>query len=200
MVAGLRYLKTNFGSPGWMGNEASSVRIHSALTAEDLKGLRHGFPGGGNGPPPARLHFGPWNTCWRPEDRAQLERMLIEKTKKGAAAAAAAAASAAASKDSEDGISFYAYQDLAGSVVRGTTEARVKLLFRMLDRSPDKAVPSNDLIGFVSRVAQTAGRIIRKKEDGEDEGSIVASDALAKALVHELVFPGETAKSCFLKE
>ena len=37
LVAGLRYLKTNFGSPGWMGNEASSVQIHSALTAEDLK-------------------------------------------------------------------------------------------------------------------------------------------------------------------
>ncbi len=37
LVAGLRYLKTNFGSPGWMGNEASSVRIHAALTAEDIK-------------------------------------------------------------------------------------------------------------------------------------------------------------------
>ena len=31
-----------------MGNEASSVRIHSALTAEDLKALRASFPGGGN--------------------------------------------------------------------------------------------------------------------------------------------------------
>ena len=31
-----------------MGNEASSVHIHSALTAEDLKALRSHFPGGGN--------------------------------------------------------------------------------------------------------------------------------------------------------
>ena len=31
-----------------MGNEASSVHIHSALTAEDLKALRAHFPGGGN--------------------------------------------------------------------------------------------------------------------------------------------------------
>ena len=31
-----------------MGNEASSVHIHSALTAEDLKALRCHFPGGGN--------------------------------------------------------------------------------------------------------------------------------------------------------
>ena len=31
-----------------MGNEASSVHIHSALTAEDLKALRSTFPGGGN--------------------------------------------------------------------------------------------------------------------------------------------------------
>ena len=37
LVAGLRYLKTHFGSPGLMGNEASSVRIHGALTAEDIK-------------------------------------------------------------------------------------------------------------------------------------------------------------------
>ena len=29
-----------------MGNETSSMKIHSLLTAEDLKGLRAQFPGG----------------------------------------------------------------------------------------------------------------------------------------------------------
>jgi hypothetical protein len=29
-----------------MGNETSSMKIHSLLTAEDLKGLRSEFPGG----------------------------------------------------------------------------------------------------------------------------------------------------------
>ncbi len=110
LVAGLRYLKTNFGSPGWMGNEASSVRIHAALSAEDLKGLRGGFPGGGNGPPPRGLGFEPWVSCWHPDDRAQLERILRER--RGPAPGAAGGTGAAAQQ--QEGISFYAYQELAG--------------------------------------------------------------------------------------
>ncbi len=77
VVAGLRFLKTSFGSPGWMGNESSSVRIHPELTAGDLKGLRAGFPGGGNGPPPQGLTFGPWDSCWHPELRSEHNHLWL---------------------------------------------------------------------------------------------------------------------------
>ena len=118
-----------------MGNEASSVRIHAALTAEDIKGLRAGFPGAGNGPPPAQLTFEPWGSCWRPDELRQLEKLL----KQGQPQATNPGESGA-------GISFHAYQELAGTAIRGTTEDRVKLIFRLLDRTPDKTIKSGELL------------------------------------------------------
>ena len=50
-----------------MGNEVSSIIVHSLLTAEDLKQLRTQFPGGGSGTPPTSLSWGVWREIV-PED------------------------------------------------------------------------------------------------------------------------------------
>ncbi len=52
-----------------MGNETSSMKIHSLLTAEDLKDLRTQFPGGGaSATPVTSLNWGAWKQAW-PQDR-----------------------------------------------------------------------------------------------------------------------------------
>ena len=46
-----------------MGNETSSMKIHSLLTADDLKDLRNAFPGGGASPTPVTsLNWGSWKS------------------------------------------------------------------------------------------------------------------------------------------
>ena len=46
-----------------MGNETSSMKIHSLLTADDLKDLRNAFPGGGASPTPVTsLNWGAWKS------------------------------------------------------------------------------------------------------------------------------------------
>ena len=62
-----------------MGNETSSVKIHSLLTAEDLKQLRANFPGGGAGTPPKQLGWGVWKEVWPPHLLRQMEKILNGK-------------------------------------------------------------------------------------------------------------------------
>ena len=179
LVAGLRYLKTNFGSPGFMGNEASSVRIHEALTAEDIKGLRAAFPGAGNGPAPGSLDFGPWKSCWRDRDRAKIEGILT-----------------GAGQRPE--ITFHAYQELAGNCVRGTTEDRVKLIFRLLDKSSsEKKIKAEDFLEFAARIVETASNVL---SSNASSASASSSRLLAESLMHEFFFPNESAKSCWDKK
>ena len=46
-----------------MGNDTSSMKIHSLLTADDLKDLRNAFPGGGASPTPVTsLNWGSWKS------------------------------------------------------------------------------------------------------------------------------------------
>jgi len=177
-MAGLKYLKTTFGNP--MGNEASSVHIHSALTAEDLKALRAHFPGGGNSlEAPSALDFGQW-PLWNAVERALMERTM---------------------KDERTGeITFQAFQEVAGNVVRGTCEERVKLLFRLLDRDMDKAIRASELRPFVSHILETAAKIAGSDSEGEATPMSVADSApsaemLADSLMHELIMPGESPKS-----
>ena len=59
-----------------MGNEVSSVKVHTLLTAEDLKLLRTKFPGGGSGTPPNNLSWGVWKEVWPPELLKTLELQL----------------------------------------------------------------------------------------------------------------------------
>jgi hypothetical protein len=59
-----------------MGNEVSSVKVHSLLTAEDLKLIRTQFPGGGSGTPPSSLSWGVWKDMWPPELLKSLDLVL----------------------------------------------------------------------------------------------------------------------------
>ena len=60
-----------------MGNETSSVKIHSLLTAEDLKALRASFPGGGaSATPLTDLNWGAWKEAWPENRREALEKLL----------------------------------------------------------------------------------------------------------------------------
>ncbi len=95
-----------------------------------------------------------------------------------------------------------------GNVVRGTTEARVKLLFRLLERAPEKTIPSSELTAFVSRVVEAAARMVARPTQPQPQphspqpSSYVSpsSRSLAEALVQEIVFPGESAKACLHRE
>lgn len=59
-----------------MGNETSSMKIHSLLTAEDLKALRCGFPGGGS-TPVNNLRWGFWQQSWSEERLSSIEKLLL---------------------------------------------------------------------------------------------------------------------------
>ncbi len=81
--------------------------------------------------------------------------------------------------------------------MRGTTEARVKLLFRLLDCPSDKTIKSSDLETFVGSIVTTAAKMVK----GQDSpGFAEATKALTKSLLHEVLFAGETKKSCLNKE
>ena len=59
-----------------MGNEVSSVKVHSLLTADDLKVIRSHFPGGGSGTPPNNLSWGLWRDLWPQHLLKSLELVL----------------------------------------------------------------------------------------------------------------------------
>ena len=101
-----------------MGNETSSMKIHSLLSADDLKDLRGNFPGGGaSATPLTNLDWGAWKKAW-PQERRDLVAKLIRNG------------------DSEV-VSFQAYQELAGRFVKGTTEERAKLIFKLVESKKD---------------------------------------------------------------
>ena len=107
-----------------MGNETSSMKIHSLLTAEDLKGLRAQFPGGATSATPITdLNWGAWKGAWPDNRREMLEKLV---------------------KNGTDEVNFQAYQELAGRFVRGTTEERTKLIFNMRNAQIIKA---SELLG-----------------------------------------------------
>ena len=67
---------------------------------------------------------------------------------------------------------YQAFQEVAGNVVRGTCEERVKLLFRLLDRDMDKAIRASELRPFVSHILEAAAKIARAESlDGETYAS-----------------------------
>eukprot|EP00095_Tigriopus_kingsejongensis_P010338 maker-scaffold525_size146620-snap-gene-0.13 protein:Tk10338 transcript:maker-scaffold525_size146620-snap-gene-0.13-mRNA-1 annotation:"tld domain-containing protein kiaa1609 homolog" len=151
-----------------MGNETSSVKIHSLLTAEDIKGLRGGFPGGGNGDPPTNLDWGQWK-LWRQEELVVLEKMM---------------------RNEEGHITFHGYQEVAGSAIRGQCEGRVKLLFHLLGRPMDKTVKSSDLSQLIAHILEAAAHNILN----ETKDSKAVSETLAQSLMHELLFPRDSPK------
>ena len=106
-----------------MGNETSSVKIHSLLTAEDLKKLRENFPGGGASVTPVNgLDWGAWKQAWPQNRRLNLEKCL---------------------KNEGEQLTFHAYQEMAGRFVRGTTEERAKLIFKLVDNNNAQTIKVN---------------------------------------------------------
>lgn len=107
-----------------MGNETSSMKIHSLLTAEDLKDLRSQFPGGATSATPVtNLDWGNWQKAW-PENRRESFEKIV--------------------KNGTNEVSFQVYQELAGRFVRGTTEERTKLIFEIRNAQIIKA---SELLG-----------------------------------------------------
>jgi len=119
-------------------------------------------------------------------------------------------------------ISFNRYQEMAGNVVRGTTEERIKLLFYLIHQStPEKkssgdagnggmfgtayerAISSTDLLEFTDKVVRAA-TLLTKKGDamatGLTDAEASSATTLAKSLVKDLVFPNLPAKQCYLSE
>ena len=84
---------------------------------------------------------------------------------------------------------------MAGTVVRGNSEDRVKLLFRLLGVATDKSVPSSAVESFVSRVVLAACNAMAP--DGKWDAD---ARVMAKSLMHVLVAPGTTAKSVLREE
>ena len=111
-----------------MGNETSSMKIHSLLTAEDLKNLRGQFPGGATSAEPVtNLNWGFWKTAWPQNRRDSFEKVI---------------------KNGTEEVSFQVYQELAGRFVRGTTEERTKLIFNM--RNNAQIIKASELLGKLS--------------------------------------------------
>ena len=104
-------------------------------------------------------------------------------------------------------ISFNRYQEMAGNVVRGTTEERIKLLFYlvhkvfggdtskpeegMFGKSYEKPIPAPSLVKFVEDVVKAATLLTVKgtiSVDAEGGGGLSKAEAdssaiLAKSLV-----------------
>ncbi len=106
-------------------------------------------------------------------------------------------------------ITFHAYQEMAGNCVRGTTEDRVKLMFRMLDRPVDKTIKSSEFETLVIKMIQTAGRIIvanKVNPESTDKPAelspefIKGAEELTHGLLHELLMRGEIPKTCLHKK
>ena len=85
-----------------------------------------------------------------------------------------------------------------GNVVRGGTEDRVKLIFRLLERPADKTIKAQEVQKFIHHIVQLVSRSIRSKPDGSEHGKDddPTCEVLAKSLMHELIMSGETAKNC----
>lgn len=145
-----------------MGNETSSMKIHSLLTAEDLKALRAEFPGGG-ATPVTNLQWGAWKQCW-PQDRLfVLEKSFLQS----------------------GNLSFQGYQELAGKLVRGTAEERAKLILASAPNA--QVIKASQLLAFIEDIND----IFTSKQD---------HTAVAQSLLHDLVFNGESRKSCLYKK
>jgi len=189
-----------------MGNETSSVKIHSLLTADDLKRLRAGFPEGAVGAkPPADLEWGAWKQAWPLDLRNKLQAYLAAAVVAGAGGGGGKTAETA---DSGGGISFPRYQEMAGNVVRGTTEERMKLLFYLLqDAAKTKEnkdskkqayeghIKLSQLVGFVEEVVKVASRLVTGRTD-LSPADLASSAILAKSLLKDLAFPDQAAKKC----
>ena len=108
--------------------------LDSLLTADDIKRLRSsGFPDAAC--PPARLDWGPWKVAW--------PRPLVDKIEAIVSQPATSHQSGAGGPPRDREISFNRYQEMAGNVVRGTTEERIKLLFYLIHQSTSGMATSN---------------------------------------------------------
>ena len=184
-----------------MGNETSSVKIHTLLTADDIKRLRAGFPDGGAGvKPPANLEWGPWKTAWPPKLRKRLEQLLsfISTKTQGP--------NQKQIGGEVNGISFNNYQELAGSCVRGTTEERVKLLFRLaVTENPPQTsaqvssakIAASVLATFVEDIINVASHLSIEHEVELQPELRKCAIRLAISLLHDLHFSGnKSRKEC----
>jgi len=157
-----------------MGNETSSMKIHSLLTAEDLKGLRSEFPGGATSATPVTdLKWGAWKRAW-PDNRREILEKLV--------------------KNGTDEVNFQAYQELAGRFVRGTTEERTKFIFNIMKNA--QTIKASDLLAFIEDMTDILTRLmvpsINERQD--------AVSTLSQSLLHDLIFTGESRKSCLYKK
>ena len=172
-----------------MGNETSSLnnyKIHSLLTADDLKRLRAGFPEGAVGAkPPSDLEWGAWKDAWPQEIRQKWSDALSCSGQTG-----------------QPEISFSRYQEMAGNVVRGTTEERIKMLFMLIHEQPlpeakqpyEGRVKASKLVLFVEDVVRAASRLTTLSELTDKDSESAAT--LAKSLIKDLAFPDVPAKKC----
>ena len=128
-----------------MGNETSSMKIHSLLTAEDLKALRSGFPGGATSATPiTNLDWGAWKGAWPENRRESLEKLV---------------------KNGSNEVSFQAYQELAGRFVRGTTEERTKLIFSINNNA--QLIKASQLLGkkMVQKWSKNGLKMTQKRSE-----------------------------------
>lgn len=162
-----------------MGNETSSVKIHSLLTADDFKDLRSGFPGGGApssaSSGPETLNWSPWPELWPEARRKGLEAVL---------------------KGQNETFTFHVYQELAGCSVRGTTEERTKLIFKLVDPTSKtlSTIKASALLELVEDIIDASSRTFQPKQYRDDSVKV-----LAQSLLHDLVFVGQSRKQCLYK-
>ena len=75
----------------------------------------------------------------------------------------------------------------------------MKLIFRLLDRAPDKTIGASELRTFIHHMVRLASRATKKASASEDDGEDPSQKVLAESLMHELTNPGESAKNCLYK-
>jgi len=204
-----------------MGNETSSVKIHSLLTADDIKRLRStGFPDPAR--PPSHLDWGPWKVAWPKSYIENIERVVSQPSSQSGGQPGPKSAGGGATE-----ISFNRYQEMAGNVVRGTTEERIKLLFYLIHKvfrsgtkelkasagngdagmfgnAYESPIHASDLVMFVEDVVRAATVLTvgapkatpAASEDGLTKSEAESSATLAKSLIKDLAFPNLPAKQC----
>lgn len=93
------------------------------------------------------------------------------------------------------GITFHSYQELAGSVVRGTAEERTKLIFAVYERNiKTEGLLASDLLAFVIGIGRVFTSFYTNKRLAKESFT-----SFGESMVHDLCFPRNQPKKSFLR-
>eukprot|EP00092_Neocalanus_flemingeri_P007622 GFUD01008225.1.p1 GENE.GFUD01008225.1~~GFUD01008225.1.p1 ORF type:complete len:428 (-),score=113.48 GFUD01008225.1:127-1410(-) len=153
-----------------MGNEASALQPHAALSKSDIENLQKTFPKNAS-----KQLWSPWSEVFEPEQLDVLCRSMVVN-KAGA-------------------ISFQNYQQLAGNVAKGVLENKINFML-MIAKVPKENLTTDSLQTCIKVIAKAFSKSAKQNLSTSDEDCA----KLAASLTHDLIFHNEKRKSTFQKQ